>query len=154
MFFLKAPIWSNVKKGDEWNARDDSQLHMYIRETYTELANEKLIFNVTVKYSDAHRFHVIKEIFHSLPTWDGKPRAKKLFVKFLGADDTSYVHEVTLNILTAAIAHIFHSGCYYQLAPILLGEQGIRKSHKLGERYGSLTDDVSDPHAIDAIQQL
>ena len=156
--FLKAPIWNKSKKGTELTDRDDSQLQMYIRETYTELANEKLIFNATVKYSDAHRFHVIKDFFHSLPTWDGTPRAENLFVKFLGADDTPYVHEVTLNVLTAAVARIFHPGCDYQTAPIILGEQGIGKSHTLGKLfgkwYGSLVDDVSDPHAIDAIQKL
>ena len=63
-----------------------------------------------------------------------------------------------MNILTAAIARIFHPGCDYQLAPILLGEQGIGKSHCLsrlgGAWYGSLVDDVGDPHAIDAIQKL
>ena len=156
--FLKAPTWSNAKKGDEWTDRDDSQLQMYLRKTYTEFANEKLTFNAVTVFSDAHRFHVVKEFFRSLPKWDGKPRAKKLFVKFLGADDIPYVHEVTMNILTAAIARIFHPGCDYQLAPILLGEQGIGKSHCLsklgGAWYGSLVDDVGDPHAIDAIQKL
>ena len=156
--FLKAPTWSNDKKGDEWTDRDDSQLQMYLRKTYTEFANKDLTFNAVTVFSDAHRFHVVKDFFLSLPKWDGKPRAKKLFVKFLGADDIPYVHEVTLNILTAAIARIFHPGCDYQLAPILLGEQGIGKSHCLsrlgGAWYGSLVDDVGDPHAIDAIQKL
>ena len=156
--FLKAPTWSNSKKGDEWTDRDDSQLQMYLRKTYTEFANEKLTFNAVTVFSDAHRVHVVKDFFRSLPKWDGKPRAKKLFVKFLGADDIPYVHEVTMNILTAAIARIFHPGCDYQLAPILLGEQGIGKSHCLsrlgGAWYGSLVDDVGDPHAIDAIQKL
>ena len=156
--FLKAPPWNKEKKGTELTDRDDSQLQLYIRRTYTEFANEKLTLQAITAYSDAHRFHVIKDFFHSLPTWDGTPRAEKLFVKFLGADDTPYVHEVTLNVLTAAVARIFHPGCDYQTAPIILGEQGIGKSHTLGKLfgkwYGSLVDDVSDPHAIDAIQKL
>ena len=157
--FLKPPIWNpNAKKGDEWTDRADSQIQMYLRETYTEFTNEKLTFHTITKYSDAHRFHEVKEFFYSLPTWDGKPRVKRLFVKFLGADDIPYVHEITLNVLTAAVARIFHPGCDYQLAPIILGEQGIGKSHTLGKLfgkwYGSLVDDVSDPHAIDAIQRL
>jgi len=154
----KALDKSNLYKGIEWTDRDDSQLQLYIRRTYTEFANEKLTFNAITAYSEAHRFHEVKEFFYSLPAWDGKPRAKKLFVKFLGADDTPYVHEVTLNVLTAAVARIFHPGCEYQLAPILLGDQGIGKSYLIaklfGKWYGSLVDDVSDPHAIDAIQRL
>ena len=149
---------SSLYKGVEWSDRDDSQLQMYLRKTYTEFANKDLTFNAMTVFSDAHRFHVVKDFFRSLPKWDGKPRAEKLFVKFLGADDIPYVHEVTMNILTAAIARIFHPGCDYQLAPILLGEQGIGKSYLLdklgGKWYGSLVDDVSDSHAIDAIQKL
>lgn len=157
--FLKPPIWNpDAKKGEEWKDRDDAQLQAYLRKTYTEFASEKLILNSVMVYSDAHKFHEVKNFFFNLPKWDGKPRAKKFFVKFLGADDIPYVHEVTLNILTAAIARIFHPGCDYQLAPILLGEQGIGKSHCLsrlgGAWYGSLVDDVGDPHAIDAIQKL
>ncbi|MBR0288786.1 MAG: PriCT-2 domain-containing protein, partial [Selenomonadaceae bacterium] len=79
--FLKAPPWNKEKKGTELTDRDDSQLQMYIRRTYTEFANEKLTLQAVPAYSDAHRFHVIKDFFHSLPTWDGKPRAEKLFVK-------------------------------------------------------------------------
>ena len=157
--FLKPPIWNpDAKKGEEWKDRDDAQLQAYLRKTYIEFASEKLILNSVTVYSDAHKFHEVKEFFLTLPKWDGKPRAKKLFVKFLGADDIPYVHEVTMNILTAAISRIFHPGCDYQLAPILLGEQGIGKSYILcqlfGKWYGSLVDDVSDPHAIDAIQKL
>ena len=157
--FLKPPIWNpDAKKGDEWKDRDDAQLQAYLRKTYIEFTNEKLTLNSVTVYSDAHKFHEVKNFFLNLPKWDGKLRAKKLFVKFLGADDIPYVHEVTMNILTAAIARIFHPGCDYQLAPILLGEQGIGKSHCLsrlgGKWYGSLVDDVGDPHAIDAIQKL
>ena len=157
--FLKPPIWNlDAKKGDEWTDADDSLLQTFIRNIYTEFVSDNLILKNITCYSRARAFHEVKDFFHSLPKWDGLPRAENLFVKFLGADDIPYVHEVTLNILTAAIARIFHPGCDYQLAPILLGDQGIGKSHILGKLfgkwYGSLVDDVSDPHAIDAIQRL
>ena len=157
--FLKAPLWNqNIKRGDEWTDRDDNNLQTYIRRHYIELASDKLILKNITSYSDHRAFHEVKDFFRALPTWDGKPRAEKLFIKFLGAEDSPYVREVTLNILTAAVARIFHPGCDYQLAPILLGEQGIGKSYLLdklgGKWYGSLVDDVGDPHAIDAIQKL
>ena len=158
--FLKAPPWNpNAKKGDEWTDSDDSQLRMYLRDTYTEFANKALVDDATVKYSQAHKFHEVKEMFSRIAKkWDRKKRAGKIFIKFLGAEDTPYTEEVTLNWLTAAVARIYHPGCDYQLAPILLGEQGIGKSYVLnklgGKWYGSLVDDVSDPHAIDAIQKL
>ena len=157
--FLKPPIWNpDAKKGEEWTDADDAQLQTYIRNIYTEFVSDNLILKNITWYSRMLAFHEVKEFFRNLPKWDGKPRAEKLFVKFLGADDTPYVREVTLNSLTAAVARIFHPGCDYQTAPIILGEQGIGKSHMLGKLfgkwYGSLVDDVSDPHAIDAIQKL
>ena len=157
--FLRPPIWnSEAKKGDEWQDRDDAQLQLYLRRNYGEFTNKDLTLTAVTSYSDARRFHEVKEFFKALPKWDGKPRVKNLFVKFLGAEDSDFTHEVTLNVLTAAVARIFHPGCDYQLAPILLGEQGIGKSYCLsrlfGKWYGSLVDDVGDPHAIDAIQKL
>ena len=158
--FLKSPIWNhNAKKGDEWTDSDDSQMRMYLRDTYTEFTNKELVDDATVKYSRARKFHEVKEMFNRIAKkWDKKKRASRIFIKFLGAEDTPYTEEVTLNWLTAAVARIYHPGCDYQLAPILLGEQGIGKSYLLnklgGKWYGSLVDDVSDPHAIDAIQKL
>ena len=157
--FLKAPPWNKrIQKGDEWTDRDDAQLQTYIRDTYTEFASESLILKNITCYSDSHSFHEIRDFFKNLPKWDGVKRAETLFIKFLRAKDNAYTRELTLNWLTAAVARIFHPGCDYQTVPILLGNQGIGKSHVLsrlgGKWYGALTDDVDDPHAIDAIKRL
>ena len=157
--FLKAPPWSKDKNfGDEWKDDDDAHIRNYLRRTYTEFSNKNLVDDWLTEYAKRRSFHEVKDFFRNLPPWDGTPRAETLFVKFLRADDTPYTREVTLNWLTAAVARIFHAGCEYQLAPILLGEQGIGKSYIVnrlgGKWYGSLVDDVADPHAIDAIQKL
>ena len=157
--FLKAPPWKrDAKFGDEWKDDDDAHIRNYLRRTYTEFSNKNLVDDWLTEYAMRHSFHEVKDFFCNLPEWDGTPRAETLFIKFLRADDTPYTREVTLNWLTAAVARIFHAGCEYQLAPILLGEQGIGKSYivnRLGNKwYGSLVDDVADPHAIDAIQKL
>ena len=157
--FLKTPPWNkDVKTGDEWSDPDDADLRNYLRRNYRDLSNEKLIQDVLTGYSRSRKFHVVKEYFKNLPQWDGVKRAETLFIKFLRVDDTPYSREVTLNWLTAAVARIFHAGCEYQLAPILLGNQGIGKSYILnrigGAWYGTLFDAVDDPHAIDAIQKL
>ena len=128
-----------------------------IRGRYTEFANKELIADNITKFSDARAFHEVKEFFKSLPQWDGVKRAETLFINYLKADDTPYVREVTLNWLTAAVCRIFYPGCDYQLAPILLGNQGIGKSHIMRRLFGKwyivLADSVDDPHAVDAIQK-
>lgn len=156
--FLKPAPWKKkAKKGDEWTDRDDANLRLLIRGRYTDFANKELIADNITKFSDERAFHEVKDYFHNLPKWDGKPRAETLFIDWLKADDTPYVREVTLNWLTAAVCRIYHPGCDYQIAPILLGKQGIGKSHitrrLFGKWYIVLSDAVDDPHAIDAIQK-
>ena len=157
--FLKAPPWDKtVTVGAEWRDLDEAHLQRHLRATYTEFASKDLVYTNTVAYSYMRKFHKIKDFFNNLPAWDGVKRAETLFVKFLRADDSPYVREVTLNWLTAAVARIFHPGCDYQLAPILLGAQGIGKTTLIGALggawYGSLTSSVDDPHAVDDIQPL
>lgn len=159
--FLKCPAWRKGKGNcihEEVTDQDAAQIRNYLCRVYSELSNKNRIDDWLIEFSNKNSFHEVKEFFQNLPKWDGTPRAETLFVKFLRADDTPYTREVTLNWLTAAIARIFHAGCEYQLAPILVGEQGIGKSYTVsrlgGKWYGSLIDDVGDPHAVDAIQNL
>ena len=157
--FLKQAEWRKDKCfHEEVKDSDVAQIRNYLRRTYSELANKNLVDDWLIEFSNKYSFHEVKEFFQNLPKWDGTPRAETLFIKFLRADDTPYTREVTLNLLTAAVARIFHPGCNYQLAPILVGEQGIGKSYVIsrlgGKWYGSLIDDVGDPHAVDAIQKL
>ena len=157
--FLKPPVWNEqIKPHDEFRDRDASQLQLYLRRNYAELTNEKLIDNAIISYSDALKFHEVKNFFYRLPKHDKTKRLDSVFIDNLHAEDNSHVREVTTIWFLAAIARIFYPGCDFQLAPILLGEQGIGKSYLLnkigGKWYGTLIDDVSDPHAIDAIQRL
>lgn len=156
---LKRPPWRNNKNciGDEWSDKDDAELRAYIRRNYTELTDSKnLIRDWVTSFSNSRSFHEIREYFKKLPPWDGIPRAKKFLVHFLRADDTPYVHEVTMNWFTAAVARIFHPGCNYQTALVLHGNQGIGKSFVLerigGKWYCAIIDNVDDPHAIDALK--
>ena len=157
--FLKAPAWNpKINFGDEWTDADDAQLRLYLRRTYAEFNNQHLVEDLTTDYAKKRSFHEVKDFFNNLPEWDGTPRAESLFIDFLGAKDTPFVREVTMNWLTAAVARIFYPGCDYQLAPILLGGQGIGKTLTLkrlgGKWYGSLVDDMGDSHALDAIQVI
>ena len=158
VFLKKAPWQKDSRVGEEWTDRDDAHLRRYIREVYTEFANDKLVADTVTCFSDSRAFHVVKDFFANLPEWDGIKRAETLFIKFLRADDTTFVRECTMNWLTAAVARIYHPGCDYQTTLVLHGAQGIGKTfslHSLGGKwYGTLIDAVDDPHAVDAIQKL
>ena len=154
----KAPWHHDDHTGEQWHDADDAELRNYFRKNYAELENRQRIEDAIVHFANLNAFHPVKEYFHNLPQWDGVKRAEELFIKFLRADDTPYTREVTLNWLTAAVARIFRPGCRYQTALVLQGGQGIGKSYiaeRLGGKwYGAMVDNVDDPHAIDALQNI
>lgn len=155
--FLKPPPWNPEKqRGDEWNDRDDAQLRMYLRTEYADFKDKDLILDGVTQYSDKRAFHPIKDFFRNLPTWDNQLRAERIFCKYLGAEDNSFNREVTLNWLLAAVARIFHSGCNYQLCPILKGAQGIGKSFIIetlgGQWYSALNHDVNSEQAFEVLR--
>ena len=156
VFLRPAPWKKKFIPNEPWQDSDDSALRVYLRETYTELANEKLCADYLSVYSRRRSFHVIRDWLESLPAWDGVERAKTLFIDYLRADDSEFTREVTMNWLTGALARIFYPGCEYQTALVLNGAQGIGKSgitKMLGNKWHvALKDSVEDSHAIDVIQ--
>lgn len=156
--FLKQALWrKNPCINKEWTDIDDSELRIYLRETYKELSNKDLINDYFNSYCSKNSFHVVKNFLKSLPQWDGVSRLEELFIKFLNVDDTPYTRSVTKNWLIAAIARIFNPGCRYQTALVLQGNQGIGKSYIIeqlgGQWYMELTENVDDSHADDAVKK-
>lgn len=153
--FLKSPTWRNTKRGDTWKSTDDIQLAFYIREHYADFSDQKTVNECIVHFAQKNSFHNIKNYLESL-SWDGTPRAEKIFVDFLGVDDSPYSREVTLKWLLGAIARVYYPGCDFQMCLVLQGAQGIGKSfmmRKLGRDWHiALMDSLDDAHAIDAIQ--
>lgn len=165
--FLKQATWRETNCiGEQWTDEDDAQLRNYLRENYAELKEKQLIDDSVISFSHKNSFNAVKNFYENLPTWDGTPRLDNLFVKFLGAEDCDYTHEVTSKWAIGAIARIYHPGCDFQWAPVLQGAQRIGKSRlvkMLGGKEGvnpsgyswhvALKDSVDDAHAVDAIQR-
>lgn len=157
--FLKPPPWKKVSCiGQEWKDEDNAQTRFYLRTTYAEFGEKQTVADALTVFSRKRSFHPVKKFLEELPKWDGVPRAETVFVKFLGADDTPYVREVTLNWLIAAVARIYFPGCPYQTAIILHGNQGIGKSYVLealgGSWYAVISDDVDRSNIFDAIRNI
>ena len=165
--FLKQAIWRETNCiGEQWTDADDAQLRNYLRDNYAELKEKQLIDDAVIYFSHKNSFNAVKNFYESLPTWDKTPRLDNLFVKFLGAEDCDYTHEVTSKWAIGAIARIYHPGCDFQWAVVLQGAQRIGKSKlvkMLGGKEGvnpsgyswhvALKDSVDDAHAVDALQR-
>lgn len=87
-----------------------------------------------------NRFHPIKELLtHAADEvgWDGVSRVDTLFVDHLGVENTIYHRQAARMVMVASVARIFEPGCKFDYAPVLQGEQGIRKSSFIETLYGS-----------------
>src|SRR5699024_5396629 len=86
---------------------------------------------------ERNSYHPIKRYIESIE-WDGKPRAEKIFIDYLGADNVAYTRSVTRKWLAGAVARIYEPGVKMEMVPVLQGNQGIGKSTlpgKLGDEF-------------------
>ncbi len=79
-------------------------------------------------YADLHARDTLKDAYRALPTWDGTPRAGRLFVSLLGAPDTEIVHRMTTVWMMGAVERAMNPGSRFDYCLILAGGQGKLKS--------------------------
>jgi putative DNA primase/helicase len=80
-------------------------------------------------------YHPVKDFMESVP-WDGVERVENLFIRYLGVPDTAYARETARLVLVASVARIYEPGHKFDFAPVLQGDQGIRKSSFIEALYG------------------
>lgn len=87
--------------------------------------------------------------------WDGVSRADSLFIHYLGAEDTTYIRQVTRKALLGAVARIFLPGCKHDQMIVLVGPQGCRKSTTLAKLGGAwFSDSLYTMSGKEAYEQL
>ena len=143
----------NKKFGDIWTDSDDSNLRHYLEKVYN-IKSQQAVFDAINVVARKHGFHPIKDYLNSL-TWDGKKRLDKLFIDYLGAYDNEYTRAVARKMLVAAVSRIFNPGIKFDYMAVLVGEQGIGKSHfinLLGKDWYS--DSINTVQGKEAYEQL
>lgn len=150
----KAP-WTRDTVDDGWNDTDDSQLRIYLENTYKLEARQKIIDGLNSIAAD-NKFNPVKD-FITKEKWDGVERVDTLFIDYLGAEDTEYVRTITRKTLVAAVARVFEPGTKFDYMPILVGKQGIGKSliiQKLGDKWvqGNMPDLKLQKDSFDAVR--
>ena len=167
VFKRRAPWHSkNAPLKDCWEDSDDSELRLYLAKHYAEMGTNQRTLDFVNRIARENSFHGIRQFLDNLPDWDGEKRLEKILVKFLGAEDTTYTHEVTKHLFLGAIARALNPGCDFQEVVVLQGAQGIGKSRllrMLGGKHGvnptgeswhvALRDQLDDSHAVDAMRK-
>lgn len=90
-------------------------------------------------------------------SWDGVPRAKTLFIDYLGVENTPYHREIARLFLMGCIARVFHPGHKFDFVPVVAGKQGLRKTTfvetlAFDKWAGELTVDMDGDK--DAVEQM
>ncbi len=152
---IKGPVpWKHPARF--WRDADDAQLISYIDSHYGTFSERNYRIAVT-KVTDDRLYHPIREMFESLPPWDGVPRVDTLLIDYLGAEDNDYVRAVTRKALCAAYMRVYRPGIKFDYMVVLNGAQGIGKSTliaSLGMDWFSDSLAVSDMNDKTAAEKL
>lgn len=110
-----------------WNDSDDTLLRSYLEDHYNLLFSKENITDAVVTESHRKKINPVKDRIEKV-VWDGKPRAERYFIDYLGAEDNHYTRSITKTWLTGLIARVYVPGVKFEIVPILEGSQGLGKS--------------------------
>lgn len=143
----------NTADGDPWKDSDDAALRYYIEKIYGITSPTK-INDALLIVEEKNKYHPIRDYLQGL-VWDGISRVGTLLVDYLGAEDNVYTRAVTRKAIVAAVARVFVPGIKFDYMLVLVGKQGIGKSHivsLLGQNWYS--DSLNTVQGKEAYEQL
>ena len=146
--------WKRPGDTATWGDDDAAQLRIYLEPFFGKVAKNDILDAVAACASD-QAYHPVREYLQGLQ-WDGTPRLDRLFIDYLGAQDSDYIRAVTRKAFTAAVARIMKPGCKYDTMLVLVGTQGRHKSTILAKMGGDWFSDslrtFGDKDAMETIQ--
>lgn len=141
---------------DRWSDEDNAGLRGYLSKAPYKIRKcKEIIEDALIITSMQYKYHPVRDYLNSLE-WDGEERLERLFIDYLGAEDSPYTQSVTRKSLVAAIARTYVPGTKFDHVITFQGPQGIGKSSiikKLGKSKW-FTDEVGDLEKDDTIKAL
>lgn len=145
--------WWSYDDNNTWSDTDDAGLRYYLEKSYKVVAKGKTDDAVAF-VQERDSFHPVRDYLNSL-TWDHQERLDNMFIDYLGAEDSAYNKAVARKIMTAAVARVFTPGCKMDYMPVLVGKQGIGKSHMLsilgGEWFSDSITNIQGKEGYEAL---
>ncbi|WP_187115136.1 virulence-associated E family protein [Clostridium tyrobutyricum] len=143
----------NVEEGETWRDSDDAALRYYIEKVY-DITSPTKINDALLIVEEKNKYHPIRDYLEEI-AWDGIRRIETLFIDYLGAENNVYTRTVTRKAMVAAVARVFVPGIKFDYMLVLVGKQGIGKSHiisLLGQNWYS--DSLNTVQGKEAYEQL
>ncbi|AMG33632.1 virulence-associated E family protein [Staphylococcus saprophyticus] len=146
--------WNSESKIRQWQDGDDSSLRGYIEKVY-DIHHSGKTKDAIISVAIQNQYHPVKDYLNNLE-WDGQPRLERLFIKYLGVEDTKVNRTTTRKALTAGVARVMEPGCKFDYMLTLYGPQGVGKSALLKKLGGAWFSDslvsVTGKEAYEALQ--
>lgn len=147
------PWWRYNATNTTWTDTDDAGLRYYLERSYRIVAKGK-VDDAIAFMQEKNSFHPVRDYLKTL-TWDGTPRVDTLFIDYLGAEDSAYNRAVARKFLAAAVTRVMTPGCKMDYMPVLIGKQGIGKSHLLsilgGEWFSDSITSINGKEGYEAL---
>ncbi len=114
-------------KYHRWADADSAESKRYIEKEYGMHQAQK--HDDAIRIFFRHReYHPIQQLMENVE-WDGVERCEHFLTKWMKADDTPYVREVSRLIFAGGIHRLYDPGCKFDDMPVLIGtSQGEGKS--------------------------
>lgn len=146
--------WNKENRHRQWQDGDDSALRSYIEKVY-EIHHSGKTKDAIISVAIQNAYHPVRNYLNGL-TWDGEPRLERLFIMYLGVEDTEVNRTTTRKALTAGVARVMEPGCKFDYMLTLYGPQGVGKSAILKKLGGAWFSDslvsVTGKEAYEALQ--
>ncbi len=145
--------WRKMGADRLWRDSDDASLRNYLSRVYG-ITGRGVIDDALIEVMALNGYHPVRNYLDGL-VWDEIPRLERLYIEYLGAEDTLYNREVTKQHLKAAVARILVPGIKFDPCLVLSGPQGIGKSTilaKLGRHW--FNDSIVSIQGKEAMEQL
>lgn len=118
--------WNPELKERSVNDSDLAGLRVFL-ETEYKLCGKEKIQDAFDTFLQQTATHTVRTYLDGL-TWDGVPRVDKVFIDYLGAEDTEYTRKVARLLFCSGVARIYAPGQKYDYLVVLIGAQGTGKS--------------------------
>lgn len=146
---VKKPVWNTP--GQPYNdgtylvtETDEVLLRNYIRNKYHTNGDKKALFNDLLANSvSENSFNPVTEYLNKcFANWDGEERINKLFIEYLGIEDTELNRVSTMMMLKGTVARAYNPGIKFDYMGILTGSQGVGKTTLLNKLGGEWYTDA------------
>jgi predicted P-loop ATPase len=142
------------KKSGTWEDADESDLRIYLRTIYGLKCRDDITDVLNVIFRD-NSYHPVQQYLNDLE-WDGIERVERIFINYLGAEDTEYTRKVTRRKMIATVARAQKPGSQHDECLVLTGDQGMGKSsflRRLAKKTEWYTEDLKNIGDKDSIME-